>query len=97
MLGKVVNHVRTDRLCTLQLGTVASRHQWSVRWPDGDEQQQKGNNVSSYEQLIGTPLKDKTSPPITLCSSGELTDGDCYASCAPAGGRFPPRLTAVAS
>jgi len=97
MLGKVVDHVRTDMLCALQLGTVASHHQQSVRWPDGDEQQHKGNDVSSYEQLIGTPLKDKTSPPIALCSSGKLTGGDGYASRAPTGGRFPPRLTAVAS
>ena len=97
MLGKVVNRVRTDRLCALQLGTVASRRQRRVRWPDGDEQWHKGNDVSSYEQLIGTPLKDKTSPPIALCSSDKLTSGDGYASRAPAGGRFPPRLTAVAS
>jgi len=88
MLGKVVDRVRTDRLCALQLGTVASHHQRRVRWPDGDEQRHKGNDVSSYEQLIGTPLKDKTSPPIALCSSGKLTGGDGYASRAPASAQF---------
>ena len=91
-LGKVADHMRTDRLCALLLGTIASH-----RWPNGDEQHHEGINVSSYEQLIGTPLKDKTSPPIALCSSDKLTSGDGYASRAPAGGRFPPRLTAVAS
>ena len=74
MLGKVVDRVRTDRLCALQLGTVASHHQRRVRWPDRDEQRHKGNDVSSYEQLIGTPRRDKSLPPIVLCSGGELTD-----------------------
>ena len=97
MLGKVVDRLGTDRLCALQLGTVASRRQRRVRWPDWDEQRHKGNDVSSYEQLIGTPLKGKKSPPIALCSSGELTGGDGYASCALAGGRFPPWSTAVVS
>ena len=82
MLGKVVDHVRTDRLCALPLGTIASCRQQRGRWPDRYEQQHEGIDVSSYEQLIGTPLKDKTSPPITLCSSGELTDDNGDATCA---------------